>query len=170
MTSECADGPCSQRKVWERLKAYEDTGLESEDLNLSLNAAIRKKVGAEYYGLAPAQMDRAADLLHAEQEGRLVVLPCKVGDTVWTNTSVLGDRYRKADRPYPVKVVFIGMGAECVYFHVEYSNARVFPFEFDQFGKTVFLSREEAEASLAKDNDVLATDMNVGRTKGGGEE
>ena len=24
MTSECADGPCSQRKVWERLKMYED--------------------------------------------------------------------------------------------------------------------------------------------------
>ena len=26
--SFCEDGYCSQRKVWERLKAYEDTGLE----------------------------------------------------------------------------------------------------------------------------------------------
>lgn len=39
----CEDGVCSQRKVWERLKEYEDL----------------------------------------EEQGRLVVLPCKVGDTVF---------------------------------------------------------------------------------------
>lgn len=76
MTSECADGPCSQRKVWERLKEYEDTGLEPEDLALGLNAAARKKAGAEYYGLTPNQLDEAVDLYHANKEGRLVVLPC----------------------------------------------------------------------------------------------
>lgn len=30
--SFCEDGYCSQRKVWERLKAYEDTGLTPEQV------------------------------------------------------------------------------------------------------------------------------------------
>lgn len=30
--SFCEDGACSQRKVWERLRAYEDTGLMPEEL------------------------------------------------------------------------------------------------------------------------------------------
>lgn len=37
MTSECADGPCTQRKVWERLKEYEDTGLEPEEIKGIIN-------------------------------------------------------------------------------------------------------------------------------------
>lgn len=30
--SFCEDGACSQWKVWERLKQYEDTGLEPEEI------------------------------------------------------------------------------------------------------------------------------------------
>lgn len=30
--SSCESGSCTQRKVWERLKAYEDTGLEPESV------------------------------------------------------------------------------------------------------------------------------------------
>lgn len=36
--SFCEDGYCSQRKVWERLKAYEDTGLEPETIKETLSA------------------------------------------------------------------------------------------------------------------------------------
>ena len=28
----CKDGPCSQLEVWERLKAYEETGLTPEEI------------------------------------------------------------------------------------------------------------------------------------------
>lgn len=94
--------------------------------------------------------DRLQELAQAEKDGRLVVLPCKVGDTVWTNIAIVGDRYKSADRPYPVEVVFIGMGEDKRFFHVQYSNGRVFPFDFDKIGKTVFLTREEAEAALKK--------------------
>lgn len=51
--SFCEDGYCSQRKCWERLKQYEDTGLEPEEIN------------------------HLQDLLNAEQYGRIVVLPCR---------------------------------------------------------------------------------------------
>lgn len=57
----------------------------------------------------------------------------------------------KANRPYHVKVVFIGMGEHSAYFNVAYDNGRVFPFDFDQIGKDVFLTLESAEAMLEKE-------------------
>lgn len=51
--SFCDDGACSQRKTWERLKAIEDV------------------LGIEY------DLDRIRGLVMAEQDGRLVVLPCR---------------------------------------------------------------------------------------------
>ena len=37
--SFCEDGACSQRKVWERLRAYEDTGLMPEEIIRCRNCA-----------------------------------------------------------------------------------------------------------------------------------
>lgn len=93
-------------------------------------------------------LDRLRELVEADREGRCVVLPVKVGDIVYTNISVLGDRYRNAERPYPVKVIFIGIGEGSVYFNVEYDNGRIFPFEGRNIGKTIFFTREEAESAL----------------------
>lgn len=95
-------------------------------------------------------LERAQELAQAEKDGRLVVLPFKMGDMVWADTAIVGDRYKSADRPYSVEVVFIGMGKENGFFHVQYSNGRIFPFDFDKVGKVVFLTREEAEAALKK--------------------
>lgn len=93
-------------------------------------------------------LQRLAYYEDMEEQGRLVVPIVRVGDTVWTNIAVQGDRYRKADRPYQVKVIYIGIGTGNAYFHVEYSNGRVFPFDFNKIGKTVFLTREDAEQAL----------------------
>lgn len=100
-------------------------------------------------GIVP--FDRLVELAQADRAGLAKVLPCKVGDTVYTNVAIRGDRYKKADRPYPVKVVFIGMGEHSAYFHVAYDNGRCFPFDFDQIGKDVFLTPEAAEAMLEKE-------------------
>nr|DAD93527.1 MAG TPA: hypothetical protein [Siphoviridae sp. ctB9N2] len=40
--SFCEDGYCSQRKVWERLKQYEDTGLMPGDVKELLDMAVSK--------------------------------------------------------------------------------------------------------------------------------
>ena len=40
--SFCEDGYCSQRKVWERLKQYEDTGLMPGDVKELLDMAASK--------------------------------------------------------------------------------------------------------------------------------
>lgn len=145
--SFCENGMCSQRKVWERLKEYEDTGLTPEQVkDMADNAETRLLTWFEAkYGFPVGKL---MDFCEAEEQGRLVVPVVRVGDTVWTNIAIQGDRYRKADRPYLTKVVYIGIGEGNSYFHVEYSNGRVFPFDFNKIGKTVFLTREEAEQVL----------------------
>jgi hypothetical protein len=55
----------------DRLAAYEDTGLTPEDLKEVQDA------------LGKTPMNRFYDIMQAEREGRLVVLPCKVGDMVY---------------------------------------------------------------------------------------
>ena len=61
----------------DRLAAYEDTGLEPEDLNKAFNETAILKLAAQALSTTP---DHLRDLLQAENEGRLVVLPCKVGE------------------------------------------------------------------------------------------
>lgn len=92
--------------------------------------------------------ERLVELAKADREGRCVVLPFKVGGTVYTNIAIQGDRYKKSDRPYPAKVAFVGIGDGSIYFNVEYENGRLFPVELGEIGKTVFLTREAAEKAL----------------------
>ena len=80
--SFCEDGACSQKKVWTRLKAYEDTGLTPE------RCAEFERADAEgrYIVMRDAEQEgvaRLRELAEADKDGRLVVLPCKVGDTVY---------------------------------------------------------------------------------------
>ena len=67
---------CSARKVWERLKAYEDTGLTPEQ------CAEYAKADREgrYIVLRDAEQEgvkRLRELAEADKDGRLVVLPAK---------------------------------------------------------------------------------------------
>lgn len=88
--SFCEDGACSQRKVWERLKHYEDL----------------------------------------QEQGRLILLPCKVGDTLYR----IQHEY-KSGNPFIRAVTFNHNN----FWRIVYGG---------EFGKTVFLTREEAETAL----------------------
>lgn len=67
--------------------------------------------------------ERLRQLAEADKAGRLVVLPCKVGDTVYTLTRTFD-------------------GADVV------GEAELWWTDIPQLGKTVFLTREEAEKAL----------------------
>lgn len=67
--SFCEDGACSQRKVWERLKAYEDTGLTPEQ------CANAKTIIESAFSDDTSKAERIRGLLQADKDGRLVVLP-----------------------------------------------------------------------------------------------
>ena len=67
------NGMCSQRQTWERLKKYEDSGLEPEDLKKAFNETAILNLAAQALSTTP---DHLRDLVQAEQDGRLLVLPC----------------------------------------------------------------------------------------------
>lgn len=142
--------------VVDRLAAYEDTGLTPEDI-----VALQKREQGLVEMLVNVSCGCAvsysclAELAQAEKDGRLVVLPCKTGDEVWTNFAMSGWYFRGKDRPYSAKVVFLGlnnsddMGGGLI--NVMYGKYNhMMQFSFSEIGKTVFLTREEAEAALKK--------------------
>ena len=77
---------------------------------------------------AIGSIDHLRDLLHAEQNGRLAVLPCKVGDTVYQID---------AERVYESEVKWIIFDCDDI------------AFDERAIGGSIFLTREEAEAALA---------------------
>ena len=133
------DTDCSQKQVWERLKAYEDSGLSPEDA-ANLHAILRLGDGMT--------LMRLRELAVEDQERRVVVLPCKVGDILWITGSIR--------RLYSAKVrtFFIGNPSGVRGRDNDAGTQMIRTTECDvpmrDFGKTVFLTREEAEKALAE--------------------
>ena len=67
----CESGTCTQRRVWERLKEYEDTGLEPEEIRWMVD--LRELKREIIFGVTA---ERLKELAEADKAGRLVVLPC----------------------------------------------------------------------------------------------
>ena len=82
-------------------------------------------------------------------ENGVIVPPVKIGDTVYTNCSMQGWYLRSKDRPYKAKVVYMGINGTKNFMNVVYEKGEyMLSFDFDKIGKTVFLTREEAEKAL----------------------
>lgn len=124
----CLASGYTEKDAFKMLYAYQDTGLEPEALHAA-KAAL--DIARKY----PAFLPKLKRYGEAESEGRLIVLPCKVGGTVWR----IGPGISRARTVYPVKadnLQRIVMWMQC-----------------GDIGKTVFLTREEAEAALGGDGD-----------------
>lgn len=89
--SFCEDGACSQKKVWTRLKAYEDTGLTPEEIKTPSEDTMIN-LAAQALCVEPS---RLRELAKADKDGRLEVLPCKVGDMVWVIAHPWTDKLQK---------------------------------------------------------------------------
>lgn len=74
-------GNCSQKQVWERLKAYEDTGLEPESVE-ALKLSMMGKAISEITEFEGLPIDRLRELAEADKDGRVVVLPFTSGRTL----------------------------------------------------------------------------------------
>lgn len=118
----------------EELKAYKATGLTPEGVAAlqASNQELKKE---------------ALPILQAKVQDRLAELPCRLGGTVYANFALRGDYLREKDKPYPCEVVFIGLSKE-PFLHIQFQNGRIFPVKFSEVGKTVFATREAAEAAL----------------------
>lgn len=96
-------------------------------------------------------LEKLADYEDLEEQGLLVRLPCKVGDTVYVPTRNFVSELR-------ITLVSIDTNDMAMYFSW-LLNSGIYPnldgFSGYELGKTVFLTREEAEKKLEemKKND-----------------
>ena len=127
----------------ERLAAYEDTGLTPEQIDMDHEAAETLRQLCR-----DCDLDRLDELAEADKDGRLVVLPCKVGQRVFA----LMDTDKHISE---CEVKQIGMGNEIGFICLEPIGAkgREYGVALNGFGKTVFLTREEAEKALEATKD-----------------
>lgn len=123
-----------------RLAAYEDSGLEPEEV---LPKDKADEIALKLMRLADLESlcnyTRLRELAEADKDGRLVVLPCKVGDTVFR---IVRDADPHITRDEVRNMYFADDMTLCV----ELVSGRIILPE--KFGKTVFLTREEAEKAL----------------------
>ena len=142
----CKINDCQfETAVCERLAAYEDTGLTPEEIKAPFTEDTMINLAAQALGVEPI---RLRELAEADKDGRVVVLPCKVGDTVYMIERIFDIDNGVCDEICARKVIgyggnnlnalwLIGSGGIC--------NVSIF---LSEFGKTVFLTREEAEKAL----------------------
>lgn len=116
----------------DRLAAYEDSRLSPEDA-ANLHAILRLGDGMT--------LMRLRELAVADQEGRMVVLPCKRGDELWTHGT-----FPSGGEVYKVVVSDVStLNGRTVLNTYGFGTIRP-----EDIGKTVFLTREEAEKALAE--------------------
>ena len=126
-----------RNRLKDRIAAYEDSGWAPEEV---LPKDKAEEITLKLMRLADLEslcsFNRLRELAEADKDGRVVVLPCKVGDTVYF--ALLGNIIEKQ-----------------VFSIVAFSNStRIYCggtseyFRPEDIGKTFFLTREEAEKAL----------------------
>ena len=135
-----------------RLKAYEDTGLMPDE--------TRAMQEEHFSGLEMAKLHSALMELkkyqEADKDGRLAVLPCKDWLEVVFGDQVLFWGIDKDYEEQPIREISlddadrIGWydGYKTVFLKGTDENGEAWEFYPEEIGKTVFLTREEAEKAL----------------------
>lgn len=128
---DCTALYCRNRLL-DRLVEYEDTGLTPEQI---------KELAHDTTGPLHRKISEWID---AEAAGRIVVPPCKVGDRLYEVTG------RKTISVYKVRAIRV----ELFGLFIEWDIVEGFVWQSlaginaEEIGKTVFLTREEAEKAL----------------------
>ena len=117
------------------LRQYLDTELTPKEIDMDHEAAetLRQLCRG-------CDLDRLEKLAEADKDGRLVALPCKVGDFVY------GFHNGKTILPMVAKWFETNYDG----WSVAVQHVPMAPrfYRFSDFGKTAFLTREEAEKAL----------------------
>lgn len=103
---------------------------------IGINNALKSRL------LTDEAVDKWEEYKQLEEQGRLIKLPCKVGDTVYVPTR---------DFISELRIAHITISKNNTFFHWML-NAGIYPnldgFSVDKIGKTVFFTKSEAEAKL----------------------
>lgn len=90
-------------------------------------------------------LDRLKELVEADREGRCVVLPCKIGDTIYDIQ--MGKITEKTIISIPF---LLSKSVNHLCLHAINIRNAITTIDTENLGKTVFLAREEAEAALER--------------------
>ncbi len=116
----------------DRLAAYEDTHMMPADvMSMRMDMAIITAL------LHDCDVDRMRELAEADKDGRVVVLPCKVGDKLYRVFDGNISEHEVQNMKYFARQGRLGI-----------DMTPFFPDAGKSIGKTVFLTREEAEKAL----------------------
>lgn len=139
------------RQLYSALTAYEDRGCAPEEV---LPKDKADEIALKLMRLADLESlcnyTRLRELAEADKDGRLVVSPCKPGDTVWVTGRDNVPREMELEAP-DIRAVCTDEDNLCM------STCNRKPDGFCAYrlrndgadiGKTVFLTREEAEKAL----------------------
>ena len=124
----------------ERLTEYMGNGEDYESIN---------PIDTHYeYGKANLQalINKLAAYEDAEEQGLLLRLPCKVGDTVYAFLSTCN--YFTECQINKIELKPTLYGNTCYFLEPIGHRGCLYRCFEDDFGKTVFLTKEEAEAKL----------------------
>ncbi len=124
----------------DRLTYYDDDIVYS----LSSWEEVKNRLAA-YEDLGT--VEELAELVKAKNDGRCVVLPCTIGDTVYFIKTLSDSKDSRVIEPFEVCYAIIGYSSGATIYN-EYSHR----LSVNNFGVLWFLTREEAEAKLREEN------------------
>ena len=114
------------------LREYLDTELTPEEIDMDHEAAEQLRRLCR-----DCDLDRLEELVKADKDGRVVVSPCKVGDTVYFRTYDCNGTADLGIQPHKVTAI---VGHAIV--RGRYTDVGLLP---GQYGVSWFLTREDAE-------------------------
>lgn len=134
----------TDEELAELLERCEGEGYQDSSITpiMENGAAIEDILGDDY------DLDRLKELVQADREGKCVLLPCKVGDKLYKISE-------NGVKEVVVQSIVFMLSHTVNHLTVHVANERgaMTEIETKEFGKTVFLTREEAEAALKKMNE-----------------
>ena len=139
---ECIHYWACSRQCGEPMAQRSATGCECyETVKSSMAYYVGTLDGAK--GKIP---NRLRELAEADKEGRCIIPPCKVGDMVYEVTS------RKTISEYRVRAIRVELFCTFIEWDIVagFVDKSIFGVPVDEIGKTVFLTREEADHELKR--------------------
>ena len=156
MLTDCVNEAEANRflKALNRLAEYEDTGLEPKELNEKMNEAY--DLGAQSVlrdrGLTWSEAEELLRYREAEEQGLLVRLPCKVGDSFFAVRKFC-DEYGELEEPVEHwDSDCYGCNLPCngklKVVERKFNSIHHIIANINSIGDSIFLTREEAEKAL----------------------
>lgn len=142
------------RDLYYRLSQIEDIlcdGTDEYDLDrlavlCNQRMTMRDEVSQRFGLTAKIPLDRLRELAEADREGRCMIVPVKSGQSVYCLQDYFNETTLKSEKRVKCRTVdFVLAGAKMF-------ETEGFIWRFSEIGEKIFLTREEAEAALAKES------------------